>query len=248
MTTSATEIGDLAVSFFSELFSSSPYHLEASLFANIHTSISDLDDHLFCGLPTFEEVWDAIKQMNPSSSPGTDGFTGFFYQSCWDIIRDDVYAFVLDFFKGAYLPSDISIATLVLIPKVTAPRQMGDYRPISLVNFCGMIISKMLANRLATLLPKLVDEEQPGFVHGRSISQHITIAQELIRDLPRKVTGANTILKIDMAKAYDRLEWRFLLRAMETFGFSAASRDLVYRNISNICYQFWINGEIKGKF
>lgn len=140
------------------------------------------------------------------------------------------------------------MTTLVLIPKVTTPRQMGDYRPISLVNFFGKIISKILANRLATLLPKLIDEEHTGFVHGRSISQHIAIAQELTRDLSRKVTGDNIILKLDMAKAYDRLEWRFLLWAMGSFGFSAISQDLVYRNISNILYQFRINGELNGKF
>lgn len=55
-------------------------------------------------------------------------------------------------------------------------------------------------------------------------------------------------LKLDMAKAYDRLEWRFLLKAMEVFGFFAQSRDLIYRNICNIEYQFRINGEISGSF
>lgn len=79
VTTSAKEIGELAVNFFSELFTASPYRLEASFFDNIHTGISDLDDQFFCGVPTVEEVWEAIKQMNPSISPGTDGFTGYFY-------------------------------------------------------------------------------------------------------------------------------------------------------------------------
>lgn len=56
------------------------------------------------------------------------------------------------------------------------------------------------------------------------------------------------VIKLDMANAYDRLEWRFLLKAMETFGFSARSRDLIYRNICNIGYQFRINGEITCSF
>lgn len=190
----------------------------------------------------------AIKHLSPSSSPETDGFTGYFYQLCWDIIKGDVVAFVIDFFKGAYLPRDISITTLVLLPKTNNPRQLGDLRPISLGNFCGKIISKILATRLAKVLPKLVDEEQAGFVQGRSIAQHVVLAQELIRDLDRKVKEANIVLKLDISKAYDRLEWRFLLRAMEAFGFSAASRDLVYRNICNIWCQFRINGETHGHF
>lgn len=97
-------------------------------------------------------------------------------------------------------------------------------------------------------MPNLEDEEQAGFVQGRNISQHVVIAQELIRDLSRKVMGANIVIKLDMSKAYDRLKWTFLLRAMEAFGFSANSRDLVYRNICNIWYQFQINGETHGNF
>lgn len=56
------------------------------------------------------------------------------------------------------------------------------------------------------------------------------------------------VFKIDMAKAYDRLEWQFLLKAMEAFGFSAASRDLDYRNICSIWYTFKINGVETGEF
>lgn len=108
--------------------------------------------------------------------------------------------------------------------------------------FSGNIISKILANRLSKFLPNIVDEEQAGFVHERQIAHHIVLAQELLWDLSRRVVGANVIFKVDMAKAYDRMEWRFLLRAMEAFGFSPTSRDLVYRNI-NIWYHFKTNGD-----
>lgn len=139
-TTSASDIGVMAVNYFSELFTSSPFIFRRHFFANIQDNISKLDDQSFGCLPTSDEVWEAIKQLSPTSSPGNDGFTGYFYQSCWEIIHDDVMAFVLDFFKGAYIQRDINITTLVLIPKTTAPRQLGDFRPIILENFCGKII------------------------------------------------------------------------------------------------------------
>lgn len=123
-----------------------------------------------------------------------------------------------------------------------------DFRPISLQNFSEKIISKILAIRIARLHPKIIDRELAGFVRGRLIHTHTTMAQELTRDLSRKVTEANVILKLDMAKAYDRIEWRFLLRAMEVFGFSTSSRDLIYKNLANIGYQFRINGVITGNF
>lgn len=148
---------------------------------------------------------------------------------------------MIDFFKGVYLPRDISATTLVLILKTHNAPHVGDFYPISLGNFSGKIISKILAFRLAKLLPQLVDEEQTGFERGGSTSTHIFLAHELIQDLHRKVHGANLVVKLDMTKAYDHLEWRFLLRAMEAFGFSSTSRDLIYRNICNIWYQFHIN-------
>lgn len=66
---------------------------------------------------------------------------------------------MIDFFKGVYLPRDISATTLVLILKTHNAPHVGDFYPISLGNFSGKIISKILAFRLAKLLPQLVDEE-----------------------------------------------------------------------------------------
>lgn len=73
---------------------------------------------------------------------------------------------------------------------------------------------------------------------------HITMAQEIIRDINRKVSGGNVVFKIDMAKAYDRLEWRFLPRTIKAFGFLGGACDLIYRNICNIR----ISGESVGNF
>lgn len=94
----------------------------------------------------------------------------------------------MDYFKGAYIPDEISATTLILLPKVPVARQLGNFRPISLENFSGKIISKILAIRMAKLLPKIIDEEHEGFVEGCLINTHTVIVQELTRDLSRKVT------------------------------------------------------------
>lgn len=189
-----------------------------------------MEDHNFRRIPSMKEIWYA-----------NDGFTGYFYRSCWDIFQGDSYGLVINFFKGTYLPRDISATTLVLILKTQNAPHVGDFCPITLGNFSGKIISKIFSFTLAKLLSQLVYEEQTGFVRGGSTSTHIVLAHELIQDLHRKMHGANLVVKLDMTKAYDHLEWRFLLRAMEAFGFSSTSRDLIYRNICNIWYQFRIN-------
>lgn len=246
--TSATEIGHKAVEFFTDLFMASPYYLEEDLFVNINPKISESNNYVFFTIPSNEEILDAIKYMNPSSSPGNDGFTSHFYSSCLDIIQDDICAFIRDFFQGAYVPKGITSTTLILIPKSQEANQLKDFWPISLSNFSGKIISKILAIRLARLLPKIVDEEQAGFVQGRNISTPIVLAQELIRYLNKKVLGGNVIFKLDMTKAYDHLEWRFLLRGMKVFGFSDQAMDLIYRSICDIWYTLRINGEYTGNF
>lgn len=213
--------------------------------------IPDEDNLEFCKIPNETKIISAIKLMNANSAPGNDGYTRYFYIYCWDIIKADVCAFVKDFVFRSYVPKKISSTTLILLPKFEHVRHMGDFRPISLGNFSGKIISKILALRLAKILPSLVDEEQAGFVQGRSISTHVVLAQELVRDINRKNTGGNVAFKLNMAKAYDRLEWRFLLKAMETFDFSSHSsqaRDLIYQNLCNVWYSFWINGEYFGSF
>lgn len=78
-------------------------------------------------------------------------------------------SFVVDFFQGSYLPRGINDTALILLPKKSNANQIRDFRPISLGNFSGKIISKVLAMRLARLLPVIVDEVQAGFVKERSL-------------------------------------------------------------------------------
>lgn len=70
----------------------------------------------------------------------------------------------------------------------------------------------------------------------------------MVGDTDRKSVGGNVILKFDMAKAYDRLEWRFLLRALRATGFSEMVQDMVYRSICDIHYKINVNGECSTEF
>ncbi|XP_012842530.1 PREDICTED: uncharacterized protein LOC105962752 [Erythranthe guttata] len=246
--TQPQEIGALAQDFFSNLFKASEYELDENLFLGVQPVVTDVVNEAFCCLPDMEEILEAVKGLNPNSSPGRDGFTGHFYVACWDIIKVELSNFIIDFFRGGHILKEMNLTTLVLIPKIDNARTVGDYRPISLGNFSGKLLSKILATRLGKILPFLISEEQAGFVKDRNIMSHIVMAQELTRDINQKCKGGNVIFKLDMAKAYDRLEWRFLLRAMRAFGFSHASCDLIYRNICNIWYSFRINGEMVGNF
>lgn len=110
---------------------------------------------------------------------------------------------------------------MCLIPKVKQPRQMTDLRPISLCNVLYRILSKVMANRLKVCLPHLISDKQSAFVEGRLLTDNALIAFEINHYMKRRTQGVNgVVLKIDVSKAYDRLEWCFLEHMLYKFGFN----------------------------
>lgn len=89
-----------------------------------------------------------------------------------------------------------------------------------MANFKFKIISKILADRLAQIMPELISKQQRGFIQGRNINDCILIASEAINLLDTKSFGGNVALKVDIAKAFDTLEWSFLIQVLKKFGFN----------------------------
>lgn len=122
---------------------------------------------------------------------------------------------------------------------------MGDYRPISLINSSLKIISKLLANRLRRVIDSLVDTTQSAFLKGRCILDNIATAEKLILSIHnRRLPGY--ILKVDFAKAFDLVDWDFMLNLLKARGFSdrwlSWIRNILFTSKSNIL----INGTPMG--
>ena len=124
----------------------------------------------------------------------------------------------------------------------------AQFRPVSVGNVISKVISKIINNRLICFLPKLINEEQAGFVKGRDIFYHIQLAQEVITDLDKKCRGGNLVLKLDMLKAYDRLEWSFLFAVLRKFGFSYRFIEIIKWTLNNNWFTLLVNGQQSGFF
>lgn len=85
-----------------------------------------------------------------------------------------------------------------------------NFRPISLCNMVNKIFSKMLASRVGLILNKIISHSQSGFVGEKIITDNILLAQEMAYSLDSKCKDGNMMIKLDMAKAHDRVNWRFL--------------------------------------
>jgi len=92
------------------------------------------------------------------------------------------------------------------------------FRPIALCNVIYNIISKVAANRLKPLFPSLVSGEQSGYVEGRKILNNIIQANEVVHSLTIK-RKAGMIMQLDIAKAYDKLNWNYIMNILIAFGF-----------------------------
>lgn len=153
---------------------------------------------------------------------------------------------VLSVLNGGPIPEGWNETTIVLIPKVRNPELVKDLRPISLCNVLYKLVSKVLANRLKTVLPKVICQAQSAFVPGRLISDNILVAYELTHYMRQKKKGQEgyAAVKLDMSKAYDRVEWSFLHDMMMRLGFQRRWVDLIMKCLSTVSYRIRVNGEL----
>jgi hypothetical protein len=106
----------------------------------------------------------------------------------------------------------------LLIPKKAGVVEIKDFRPISLIGGIYKIISKVLANRLKSVLGKIVSHSQTAFIKGRQILDSALVANEYVDSRLRSRTLA-IICKLDLEKAYDHVNWEFMLYFLERCGF-----------------------------
>ena len=122
---------------------------------------------------------------------------------------------------------------------------MSDFRPISLCNVIYKIISKVLANRLKLILPQIISPIQSAFVPGRLITDNVLLAYETLHTMHSRKKGktGSLALKLDVSKAYDRVEWDFLCGILTKLGFLGHWIRLVMACVSSPSFSILINGK-----
>lgn len=195
-----------------------------------------------------DEVKNAVFAMHPEKSPGIDGLNPAFFQTYWDIVRSDVVAFCQEFFTTGELPEGVNRTLVCHIPKVKNPKQVSELRPISLCNVLMRILSKIMANRLKPCLHSVISDKQSAFIEGRLLTDNALIAFKLTHYIKRKTQGHDGMagLKVDVSKAYDRLEWCYLEHMLNRFGFPVIWIHRVMQCVQTVSYSFIQNGKVFG--
>ena len=139
-----------------------------------------------------------------------------FYQKFWNIVRSNVTNCVLGTLNSGIMPPDINATHICLIPKRNNPQKITDYRPISLNNVLSCIISKVLANHLKQILPNVISTSQSAFLSDKLITDNVLVAFETMHHINQQRKGKDLMaIKLDMSKAFDRVEWPCLERIMK---------------------------------
>ncbi|XP_019156592.1 PREDICTED: uncharacterized protein LOC109153209 [Ipomoea nil] len=234
------------IRYFNDIFGANT--CTASIFDRVRARVT-AEMNVSMSLPfTITDVKIAVFDMAPDKSPGPDGMSPAFFQHFWPVIGHDLTLFLIQCVEQKQFPPGFNDSHIVLIPKKPVPEKVSDLRPIALCNVVYKILAKMLANRMKVTLDHVVSQTQSAFVPDRLLTDNIILAGEVGHFLRRKTGGLQgwAALKLDMAKAYDRMEWAFLEGMVRVMGFDNGWVDLLMLCVTTVKYTILVNGEAAG--
>ncbi|KAL2240782.1 UNVERIFIED_CONTAM: hypothetical protein Sindi_0719400 [Sesamum indicum] len=186
--------------------------------------------------------------LGEDKAPGPDGYSSGFFKAAWPVVGKEVTRAVLDFFSAEKLLKQITSTILALIPKVHTPMSVNDFRPISCSNVLYKIIVKLLVQRISILVDKIISPCQTTFIPGRSIGDNIMLAQELFSGYNQMRLPPRCALKVDIRKAYDTMEWDFLIAVLQLFGFPPMFTRWIEECVCTTSFSIGLIGKPHGFF
>ncbi|KAL0293769.1 UNVERIFIED_CONTAM: Retrovirus-related Pol polyprotein from type-2 retrotransposable element R2DM [Sesamum angustifolium] len=195
-----------------------------------------------------DEVKTAFFDIEEDKAPGPDGFSSGFFKAAWPVVGGEVSKAIIDFFRTGRLLKQLNATLLTLIPKVRTPHSVAEFRPISCCNVIYKVITKIIVSRIRESLELLISPSQNAFVPGRLISDNVLLAQELFSGYNQCRLPPRCALKVDLRKAYDTVEWDFLIATLRMFGFPALFIRWIEECLTSAHYSVVVNGGVHGFF
>ena len=165
-----------------------------------------------------------------------------FFHAFWDWLKEEIWALVEDSRRTEKILRALKSTFLILIPKENGTEDLGKLRPIALCNVIYKIISKVMASCLHPLIPLIIFPEQAKFVEeGRQILEDIILVHEMMH-LLKTLKTPSMLLKLDLSKSYDKLNWNFWARILRAFGFLEDWTNWVMNMVLLAFFSFFVNG------
>lgn len=217
------EINHTFRSFYEKLYTSETNPDQSkiqSFFENIKLPQLPKDMATFLEKPlTLKDLHEALRQMPNNKTPGPDGYPAEFYKHFWPLLSPLFFRAVTEIKNTSQIPSHMNTAAITVILKPDKdPTLPTSYRPLSLLNTDLKIITKTLAARLEKVTPLLIHSDQTGFIKKRNSSDNLRRLFNLI-NISQQTKDKTIITSLDAEKAFDKVNWTFLIQTLQQFGF-----------------------------
>ena len=201
--------------------------------------LTEVEANLCEGRLTLSECNLALSNMKLNKSPGSDGLSVEFYRHFWDVIGMILVDVYNDGFEKSELTLSQRTGIISLLYKKGDPTDLGNWRPISLLNIDYKIAARVLANRLQKVINKIVSLDQQGYIKNRFIGYNIRQIKDII-DYAELLQIDGAIMFLDFKKAFDTVEWSFMFQTLEFYGFK---NDFIrwIKTLYNNCQSFITN-------
>jgi len=204
------------------------------------------DNDTLCRLVTKEELVDTMKESAREKSLGPNSWGVEVFIHFADLMIPNLLAATEESRINGFILGAINATFITLIAKRKNPQSFVDFCPMSLCNTVYKLISKVIARRMKSILSKIITEEQFGFIKGRQIHDAIGIGQEVMHTIKSR-NLKSCILKEDLTKAYNCVDWEFLKMIMIKVGLSNLIIVWIMGCIKTTNFAVIING-IPSKF
>lgn len=203
-------------------------------------------DHLEA-LPSPDEIQRALNSLGPNKSPGPDGFNAKIIQENWDLFGPAVIEEVDRFFKENRMPGYVARSNLNLIPKTENASKVTEFRPISVCNVLYKVNSKLIAKRIRPFISSLISNCQSAFVPGRDISENVILLREVLHSFKSNdYKNSEFCLKVDLSKAFDRMNWDYLESLLPLYDFPTRLVSWIMTCVRSAEFLVVVNGRGDG--
>ena len=229
--------------FYRKLYSCDPVDLkiQQDLFSKVQISLSDQDSGFYENVLSADEISHAVRGLSKGKTPGSEGLPVEFYVKFWDQLCPILLQIYQFSFDQGFLSTSMQGSVTRLIFKKDDPKNLKNWRPISLLNVDYKILSKALTNRLSKVLTSIVGEDQTCSVPNRTIFDNLTLFRDTLNyiDLTNE-TGI--LVSLDQEKAFDRVDRSFLSNVLRRFGFGSVFERWISVLYHDAAMRILVNG------
>ncbi|XP_061375716.1 uncharacterized protein LOC133317851 [Gastrolobium bilobum] len=245
----AEELINLATSYFISLYAEDIGVRRAFPLSNMFPTIEPHVNLSLSLVPDDIEIRRVVFSMGKLKAPSSDGIHALFLQTQWKSVRDSICTLIRSFFSDPNRIEEVNQTLICFIPKTECPDSISNFRLISLCNVSYKILTKLLANRLKDFMPSWISPNQCSFISGRHGSDNVIIAQEVVHSMKkRKCAKGWMAIKLDLEKAYDRLNWQFIHDTLIDLGLPDILIRLIDSCVSSSTMNLLWNGNTTGDF